>query len=349
MRRRWCDRVQDVFVVDRESDMAQMKKFLFALLLLALPFGSFAQMRLTLVELNAENMFDIRHDSLKNDEDFLPNGTRHWTQTRYWAKLNNISKVILSCGKDSMGWVIPDIVGLCEVENDTVLFDLTRRSLLRKARYEYVMTSSPDTRGIDVALLYSPFSFRLLRADTICVKPIRGMKPTRDILHVAGEVVNGDTLHVFLVHAPSRSGGELQSRPFRIHTAKVLGSAIDSIRAVSRDAKIIVMGDFNDYTISPALHSICEHYMTDVSAKAQGTHGAKATYRYQGEWRSLDHILLSHNLLLKVERCYVNDMPFLLEADTKYGGVKPRRNYNGLRYNGGFSDHLPLVLTLAFR
>ena len=44
--------------------------------------------------------------------------------------------------KDSSGWTLPDIVGLCEVENDSVLFDLTRRSLLRKARYEYVMTAS---------------------------------------------------------------------------------------------------------------------------------------------------------------------------------------------------------------
>ena len=65
---------------------------------------------------------------------------------------------------------------------------LTRRSLLRKARYEYVMTSSNDARGIDVALLYSPFSFRLIKADTLRVKPMKNMRPTRDILHVEGEI-----------------------------------------------------------------------------------------------------------------------------------------------------------------
>ena len=76
---------------------------------------------------------------------------------------------------------MPDVVGLCEVENDTVLFDLTKRSLLRKARYEYVMTQSADERGIDVALLYSPFSFRLLKADTIRIIPMKGMKGSVEI------------------------------------------------------------------------------------------------------------------------------------------------------------------------
>ena len=42
----------------------------------------------------------------------------------------------------------------CEVENDTVLRDLTRRSPLKELSYRYVMTHSPDLSGIDVALLY---------------------------------------------------------------------------------------------------------------------------------------------------------------------------------------------------
>lgn len=120
-------------------------------------FLSIAQSRLTIVELNTENLFDTRHDTLKNDYEFLPDSPRHWTRTKYWQKLNRIGQTIIACGEDSSGWTLPDIVGLCEVENDSVLFDLTRRSLLRKACYEYVMTASNDARGIDVALLYSPF------------------------------------------------------------------------------------------------------------------------------------------------------------------------------------------------
>ena len=91
----------------------------------------------------------------------MPDSPRHWTRTKYWQKLNRIGQAIIACGEIAAVGRLPDIVGLCEVENDSVLFDLTRRSLLRKARYEYVMTSSNDARGIDVALLYSPFSFRL--------------------------------------------------------------------------------------------------------------------------------------------------------------------------------------------
>lgn len=305
-----------------------------------------AQSRLTIVELNTENLFDTRHDTLKNDYEFLPDSPRHWTRTKYWQKLNRIGQTIIACGEDSSGWTLPDIVGLCEVENDSVLFDLTRRSLLRKARYEYVMTASNDARGIDVALLYSPFSFRLIKADTIRVIPMKEMRPTRDILHVEGEIENGDTLHVFLLHAPSRMGGELYSRPFRMHVMERLCSAIDSLRSAYTDPKLLVMGDFNDYADSPSLQLAYEYGLTNISAGVHGRNGAKGTYRYHGEWGSLDQILVSVNLRSWVTDCRINDAPFLLEEDTKYGGVKPRRNYNGMRFNNGFSDHLPLVLRL---
>lgn len=321
-------------------------RILLVFLLTLSSFFSVAQTRLTIVELNTENLFDTQHDSLKNDYEFLPDSPRHWTRTKYWQKLNRIGQTIISCGEDSSGWSLPDIVGLCEVENDSVLFDLTRRSLLRKARYEYVMTASDDVRGIDVALLYSPFSFRLIKADTIRVLPLSEMRPTRDILHVEGEIENGDTLHIFLLHAPSRMGGELYSRPFRKHVMERLCSAIDSLRSQYTNPKLLVMGDFNDYAYSPSLQLAYEHGLFNVATGAHGRNGAKGTYRYHGEWGSLDQILVSENLRSWVKDCRINDAPFLLEKDTKYGGVKPRRNYNGMRFNNGFSDHLPLVLHL---
>ncbi len=223
-------------------------------------FLSVAQSRLTIVELNTENLFDTRHDTLKNDYEFLPDSPRHWTRTKYWQKLNRIGQTIIACGEDSSGWTLPDIVGLCEVENDSVLFDLTRRSLLRKARYEYVMTASNDARGIDVALLYSP---------------------------------------------------ELYSRPFRMHVMERLCSAIDSLRSAYTDPKLLVMGDFNDYADSPSLQRAYEYGLINISAGVHGRNGAKGTYRYHGEWGSLDQIL-------------------------------------GMRFNNGFSDHLPLVLRLQY-
>ena len=298
----------------------------------------------TFVELNCENLFDCRHDSLKNDTEFLPDGAYHWTRTRYWQKLDRIGQAILSCGVKEQTWQLPDMVALCEVENDSVLHDLTRRSLLRNARYDYVMTNSPDERGIDVALMYSPYSFRLIGSHSVRVKPIKGMRPTRDILYASGVTASGDTLHVIVAHLPSRRGGEKYSRPFRMMAARQVAAVIDSIyNKVSAEAKIIVAGDFNDYSNSESLQLLCSKRMTEVSQGAKGCNGAKGTYRYQGLWGSLDHILVSRPLADILTECYVNDAEFLIERDEKYGGVKPRRNYLGPRYLNGFSDHLPLV------
>lgn len=316
--------------------------------LVLFPLFGFAQEEdasLLIVELNTENLFDTTHDSLKNDYDFLPDGNYHWSRHRYWQKVNRIGQTIIACG-DGPKWRLPDLVALCEVENDSVLMAITKRSLLRKARYEYIMTHSPDERGIDVALLYSPFSFAPVGSQSIRIIPVAGMKPTRDILYVKGRVITGDTLHVFVVHAPSRSGGEAQSRPYRLHVATVLANAIDSVYSSSPEAKVIVTGDFNDYSNSPSLQLLYAHGLKNVSSEAKGHNGAKATYRYHGEWRSLDQMLVSRNLKDNVAGCWIGDYPFLLEPDEKYGGVKPHRNYYGPRYNNGFSDHLPLIMEL---
>lgn len=296
---------------------------------------------LTFMELNCENLFDTRHDSLKNDLEFLPEGSYKWTPYRYWAKLNHLGQEIVAQSNP-----IPDFVAMCEVENDSVMFDLTKRSLLRNASYEYVMTSSPDERGIDVALLYQPASFALLHSHSIRIKPLPDTRPTRDILYASGLVITGDTLHVFVVHAPSRRGGEQASRPYRLQVANQLAEAVDSVYAISRDAKIIIAGDFNDYADSPALQHLYEHHLINISADAKGSHGAKATYRWHGEWRSLDQILCSPSLAARKQSSMIGDLPFLLEDDEKYGGKKPYRTYLGPRYLGGYSDHLPLVVQL---
>ena len=209
----------------------------------------------TFVELNCENLFDTVHDSLKNDMEFLPDGSYHWTRTRYWKKVNHLSQEIIALGElnprgddlqseslqneqraeqgmpiynKGIDWRLPDMIALCEVENDSAMIALTKRSLLRKVGYEYVMTSSHDERGIDVALMYQPMSFRLLNHHSIRVKRLPDMRPTRDILYAKGVLISDDTLHVFVVHAPSRRGGEEASRPYRLQVASQLGQAVDS-------------------------------------------------------------------------------------------------------------------------
>ena len=295
---------------------------------------------LTFVELNCENLFDYFHDEGKDDTEYLPEATRHWTKKRYWRKLNNIAQELLSCSDEG----IPDLIALCEVENDSVLHDLTKRSLLRNAGYEYLMTASPDVRGIDVALLYSPFSFAPIRSYPIRITPIEGMRPTRDIFYACGETAAGDTLHVFVVHLPSRFGGERYSRPFRQTAADRLCQSIDSIRSVSPEAKLLVAGDFNDGPDSDLLHQICQHGLHNLTKDAPGANGVRGTYRYKGEWESIDHILASRAIYNKVDTSFIHSPKFLLEDEKFYGGLRPRRTYNGMRYQPGYSDHLPLVV-----
>lgn len=314
------------------------------LVLFHLSFSSAGAQTLTVVELNCENLFDCQHDSLKQDTEFLPEAMRHWTRKRYWKKLNNIAQELLSTCDDG----IPDLIALCEVENDSVLHDLCRRSPLRNAGYEYVMTNSPDLRGIDVALLYSPVSFALIGSRSIRVMPVEGMRPTRDILYVKGRILSGDTLHLFVVHAPSRYGGERYSRPFRQAVAERLCQSVDSIRAISPDASILVAGDFNDEADGPIVTYIGQHGLVNLTKDARGQNDVRGTYRYQGQWGSIDHIFGSPYIYNKVEKAYIHAPKFLLEEEKTYGGVRPRRTYNGMRYQRGYSDHLPLVLRLQW-
>ena len=298
---------------------------------------SFSQ-SLIFIELNCENLFDTRHDEGKQDEEFTPEGTRRWTRTRYWRKLNAIGQDILSCAEQ-----LPSLVALVEVENDTVMHDLTRRSLLRNAGYEYLMTESPDVRGMNVALLYQPARFRPICYDALEVPTLPDMRPTRQILYVKGETQRGDTLHFFVVHAPSRYGGELETRPYRRQVIDVLSTALDTLM----EKNVVVAGDFNDYAESPSVQMLTTTGLLNVSVNATGAEGrAKGTYRYRGEWHSLDHILLSPTLSERLYSIYINDATFLLEPEDIYGGWKPRRTFNGYRYQRGFSDHLPLVLLL---
>ena len=313
-------------------------RFLFLCLFPLLAFGQ----SLTFVELNCENLFDYHDDESKDDAEYLPEATRHWTKKRYWRKLNNIAQELLSCSDDG----IPDLIALCEVENDSVVHDLVRRSLLRNAGYEYLMTSSPDLRGIDVALLYSPFSFAPIRSYSLRVTPIEDMRPTRDILYACGEIASGDTLHVFVVHLPSRYGGERYSRPFRKVVADRLCQSLDSIHGLNPEARVLIAGDFNDDADSPVLQQIGRHGLYNLTKDARGENGVKGTYRYRGEWESIDHILSSRVLYNKVDTAFIHSPAFLLEDEKLYGGYRPRRTYNGMRYQPGYSDHLPLVVKI---
>lgn len=307
-------------------------------------------LRFRVMGYNVENLFDCRHDTLREDTEFLPSGLRHWTYARYRKKLDDVARVIVSCG---CGWEPPALVALCEVENEAVLRDLTRRSALRAAGYRYVATDSPDRRGIDVALLYLRSRFRLLSARSIRLDeaPFRE-HPTRDILHVSGSLPGGDTLDIFVCHFPSRSGGTRKSEPRRLLAARRLAREADSLLALRRCPQLLVMGDFNDTPSDKSLRLLQEggrlrHLLDPLPDGLPGSFRPPGSYRYQGRWQLLDHLLVSPSLLapdspLRVTAAGIHALPFLLTEDGKHGGLQPFRTYYGVKYQGGYSDHLPV-------
>ena len=315
-------------------------------LFLCFPITLHSQESFRVMFWNVENLFDTKDDPRKNDNEFLPDAIRHWNYFRYRNKLKNLAKGIIASGNE----YVPDLVGLCEVENDSCLYDLTCRSPLREADYRYVMTDSPDQRGIDVALLYQRGSFKLLQHQSVRIPHKRLKKgPTRDILHVVGKVVSGDTLDVFVCHMPSRSGGQGKSEPYRLMTAGILKRTVDSVMQIRRKPHVVVMGDFNDYPTDKSMKKLSsDGHLRNLMKDKKG-----GTYRYRGEWGILDQFLVSESLLKKKESIRTSSKhaqilrhDFLLEEDEKYGGNKPFRTYNGMKYLGGFSDHLPVVLDL---
>lgn len=326
------------------------------------------------MEWNVENLFDTRHDSLKNDYEFLPDALRHWNYSRYKKKLADIARVITAVGE----WNPPALVGLCEVENDTVLRDLTAYSPLKESKYRYVMTHSPDPRGINVALLYQRDLFKLLSHRSVPIPVLKAHRPTRDLLHVSGLLLTGDTLDIIVCHLPSRSGGAKESEPYRLHAAKIMRAEADSLLKCRSHPQLIIMGDFNDYPDNKSIREILEAEAPPIFSDASKPASApdcpvnpavpvsplklyhllarkakisnSGSYKYHGEWGLLDHIIVSGTLLPGTSGPFFTDerkanivrLPFLLVEDEKYGGKEPFRTYKGIRYQGGVSDHLPI-------
>ncbi|MEG1004862.1 MAG: endonuclease [Bacteroides sp.] len=328
----------------------------------AISLPSQEQPRFRVMWWNVENLFDTHHDSLKNDREFLPDGIRRWSYGRYKKKLDNLSRVITAVGE----WTPPVLVGLCEVENDTVLRDLTRYSALAGQDYRYIITHSPDERGIDVALLYQRHRFKPLSHQSIRIAAFnRKSRPTRDILHVCGLLLNNDTIDILLCHLPSRAGGVRESEPYRLFAAQKLRTISDSLINVRTNPKLLLMGDFNDYpgnktitrvlgaaTPSARISSDSLYHLLARKARQRNF----GSYKYQGQWGLLDHLIVSGNLLNTSTHFYTSEdkadvfrAPFLLIDDENKGGKQPFRTYYGMKYIGGYSDHLPIYTDFYIR
>jgi len=298
---------------------------------------------------NVENLFDTIDGVHTLDREFTPKGKKKWGPYRYNLKVQKLGKAISKIG-ESKTTLPPALVGLAEVENKTVLEALIHSDDLQYLPYKYIHFDSPDERGIDVALLYNstvfePTEFKAIPTIVYDSQKVRDY--TRDILYVKG-TLNGELTHIFVNHWPSKRTGVDETRIKRIQIAKLIHEKIDCIE--EKNPKIIIMGDFND---NPNEESIQNHLvknnlknpMLDLYNKGLGAS------KFYGQWMLFDQIILSDNFFqanLKghqfMEAHIFND-PFLTNTKGRFTG-EPYRTYTGKYYQGGFSDHFPVYITL---
>lgn len=302
----------------------------------------------SLITYNCENAFDTLATPLHDDGDFLPEGAQHWTRWRFSQKMQHIAQVILAA--DTLHPV--DVAVLQEVESDTVMEWLLHRTPLASLGYEYVMTSSHDHRGINVAVVYSPFTFRPIAVESIGLSSDflrrHHFVPTRDILHVSGRISTGDTLDLYALHLPSRLG-QSEGRMKRRELQRLLIQNVDSVRSVRTSPNIVVAGDFNEGP-SKKFAKRTPHLSNLMLGRKGGS------YKFRGRWEWIDQVWVSTEMLsvsapvsVSVADVRTLDLPFLLEADETYGGMKPFRTFYGPVFHRGYSDHLPVVVTFHLR
>ena len=295
---------------------------------------------------NVENLFDLRDDPNTDDDEFTPQGDRHWTRRRLNAKIQGIYKTLTMMD-------LPDVVGFAEVENNFVLRELCQGTPLAQVPYRYVHYDSPDRRGIDCALIYRTDRFRVTASRTVGVSDSAAGFFTRDILVVEGLTAEGDSVCLLLNHWPSKRGGE-EADAQRLRIADTLRRLMIELHAKHPAAAIIAMGDMNSTAAEEALTLGMGFGADSVSPDGIRllTHRLPrdwGSHKYQGEWRYIDQVFLLADDSWQVLKLKLPKFDHLLVDEGSRPGQRPKRTYQGPRYEGGLSDHLPLLLRMVRR
>lgn len=312
---------------------------------------------------NLENLFDTIIDPDTNkilQDDFTVHGPKQWNAKKYNAKLANMATVISKLGIEST----PDgpaVLGVCEIENRSVLEDLVKTDPIKKRDYQIVHYDSPDRRGIDVGFLYQEKYFKVTRSKSFTLK-LEGQPnfATRDQLLVSGELL-GEKTHFIVAHWPSRRGGEKKSNYKREAAAALAKTIIDSLKKNDPLAKVILMGDLNDDPKSPSVKTVLnasgkvsklteEHLFNPMEPLYNKGIG---TLAWRDTWNLFDQFILTQSWLdskakyddLTYYNAVVYNKSYLTNAEGSYAGY-PFRTYVGTTHIGGYSDHFPVYLLL---
>ena len=311
---------------------------------------------ITIAFYNCENFFDTVHNPAKEDEEFTPYGKNHYTKKIYHQKLHNIATVIQSMdGRNG-----PALIGLAEIENNTVLNDLVQQPEIARRNYKYEWYDGPDPRGINVAMLYDPAHFRAIRSEPLHVDltGVNGKSITRDILHVFG-ILSGDTVDVFVNHWPSRRGGEVESVPKRAIAAAVVRNAVSAVMHRRPLAKVIIMGDFNDNPDDNSIVNVLGAKGDEAGTAVPGLfdpwaaiyESGAGTEEYRHHWNLFDQIIISGAFLqkkphdLQYDKAAIFKPDFIIDHYKGHEG-EPHRSFAGTHWINGYSDHFPVILYL---
>ena len=308
---------------------------------------------------NAENLFDtINHPHVK-DEERTPAGSFNWTAKKYWEKLGKISALFAQV--PSLGKKGPSLIGICEVENASVLKDLVNTTPLSSLNYGWIHHDSPDHRGIDVALLYKKEDFLPLgfQAHRLLLFDEQGYRRyTRDQLVVCG-YLGQEEIALLVVHWPSRSGGQQLTEAARIKAAELSRRIVDSLHRDKPDRKIITMGDLNDNPNNKSVRLLLRSKYNQQGQSSslfnpliQDFERGMGTLAYRDQWSLFDQWLLSKTFKSKQRGWQFTQsgilvLPELIQKKGRYKGY-PFRTYVGTSYQGGYSDHLPIYLCLSW-
>lgn len=297
----------------------------------------------------------------KRDDDFTTEGSLGNNTKTYHGKLANLSKVVSEMGTN----VTPDglaILGIAEIEQLSVLEDFVKQEAIKGRNYQIIHQNSMDFRGIDVALIYQPKYFKPehYKAVPVIFNEENGYKLfTRDILWVEG-LLNGEKVHLFVNHWPSRSGGEQVTVDKRKAAAMACKHIIDSLRTLDPNVKAIVMGDLNDHPNSPSVKDV----MRGVDKPEKMTPNTmynpfyvpfkqgNGSTAWRDTWGLFDQILVSNGLMDKQQEGFyfykseIFNKSYLIQKTGQYRGYPYRSFING-RFSGGYSDHLPVLIYLV--
>lgn len=300
---------------------------------------------------NVENLFDLKNNKLKHDNDFLPGSIKNWTPKRYQNKLRKIGYAISNIGRRETG-KHPALVGLAEIENATVIKDLMASKHLKHCNYDYIHFDSLDERGIDVALLYDTTAFKVLDSEAFAVSLIDDDGTpdyTRDVLLVSG-ILDNEKVHVIVNHWSSRREGEKETEFKRLASSEKVSEIISSLKQNEEHAKIIVIGDFNDTPQNNSLKRLVDEFdlFNPMETLRSFTRGS---VKHRRQWFTFDQILVSTNFFKSSKnefeffKANIFDEDFLKLFKGPFKG-SPFRTYVGPKYKGGYSDHFPVYMIL---